>query len=274
MSAMNAQVRAPVDLLTNALYVGAGLLLAYALLAWLVARPVFALHHLDVRGDFKHVDEAQIRLLTSRNLRGNFFTVDLDKTRREFEKLVWVKEARVTRKWPDRLVTELKEHEPLAVWNGKQLVSTTGEVFNATLNQPLPSLSGMDDAGREVAEVYRKFSATLAPLGLTITELSLSSRRAWRMKTISGQAQAGLEIAPSPEIVSLEIAPRLEIVLGRKDAEARLSRFAGQYDKLVAQLGAAPTYVDLRYADGFALKRAVPVPAQAMAANLNGRSQL
>lgn len=263
MSAMNAQVRAPVDLLTNALYVSAGLLLAYALLAWLVARPMFALHHLDVRGDFKHVDEAQIRLLTSRNLRGNFFTVDLDKTRREFEKLVWVKEARVTRKWPDRLVTELKEHEPLAVWNGKQLVSTTGEVFNATLNQPLPSLSGMDDAEREVAEAYRKFSVTLAPLGLTITELSLSSRRAWRMKTISGQAQAGLEIAPSPEIV-----------LGRKDAEARLSRFAGQYDKLVAQLGAAPTYVDLRYADGFALKRAVPVPAQAMAANLNGRSQL
>lgn len=268
MSAMNAQGRAPVDLLTNALYVGAGLLLAYALLAWLVARPVFALHHLDVRGDFRHVDEAQIRLLTSRNLRGNFFTVDLDKTRREFEKLLWVKEARVTRKWPDRLVMELKEHEPLAVWNGKQLVSTTGEVFNATLNQPLPSLSGMDDAGRDVVEAYRKFSATLAPLGLTITELSLSSRQAWRMKAISGQAHAGLEIAPR-----LEIA-RLEIALGRKDAEARLSRFAGQYSKLVGQLGAAPTYVDLRYADGFALRRAVPVPAQAMAANLNERSQL
>lgn len=266
MSAMSAQARAPVDLLTNALFVGAGLLLAYALLAWLVARPVFALHHLDVRGDIRHVDEAQIRLLTSRNLRGNFFTVDLDKTRREFEKLAWVQEAHVTRKWPDRLALELKEHEPLAVWNGKQLISVKGEVFNATLNQPLPSLGGMDNTGQEVAEAYRKFSTTLAPLGLTITELGLSSRRAWRMKTISGSAQADAEIA------GLEIAPRLEIVLGRKDAEARLSRFAGQYSKLVAQLGTPPAYVDLRYADGFALKRAVP--AQAMAANLNERSQL
>lgn len=273
MTSINTQAHAPVDLLTRALYVGAGLLLAYALLAWLVAHPVFALRHLDVRGDFRHVDEAQIRLLTSRNLRGNFFTVDLDRTRREFEKLVWVKEARVTRKWPDRLVMELKEHEPLAVWNDKQLVSTTGEVFNATLNQPLPSLSGMYGAGREVVEAYRKFSTTLAPLGLTITELSLSSRLAWRMKTISAQIPEAMKATPK-----LEIGQRLEIALGRKDAEARLSRFAGQYDKVVAQLGVAPAYVDLRYADGFALRRAAPVSAQAVAkvtaANLNGHGQL
>lgn len=267
MTTINTQAHAPVDLLTKALYVGAGLLLAYALLAWLVAHPVFALRHLDVRGDLRHVDEAQIRLLTSRNLRGNFFTVDLDRTRREFEKLVWVKEARVTRKWPDRLVMELKEHEPLAVWNDKQLVSITGEVFNATLNQPLPSLSGLDGAGREVVDAYRKFSATLAPLGLTITDLSLSSRLAWRMKTISTQIPAGLKTEP-----------RLELALGRKDAEARLSRFAGQYKKVVAQLGAVPAYVDLRYADGFALRRAAPVSTQAVAnataENLSGLSQL
>lgn len=260
--------RAPIDLLANALYVGAGLLLAYALLAWLVSRPAFALHHIDVRGELRHVDEAQIRLLSNRNLRGNFFTVDLDKVRGEFEKLPWVREARVTRHWPDRLVLELNEHEPLGVWSKGQLVSTTGEVFYATPNQSLPSLSGLDGTGYEVADAYRKFSAMLAPLGLTVVELNLSSRRAWRLKAIGGQEHAAPESIPG-----LGAAP-MEIALGRKDAEARLSRFASQYSKVAGQLGAAPVYVDLRYADGFALKRAALAQAQTPAANLNGRSQL
>jgi len=60
----------------------------------------------------------------------------------------------------------------------------------------------------------------------------VSPRRAWRLKTDSG----------------------LEIALGRKDVEARLKRFAAQYQKISERLGAVPAYVDLRYADGFAVR--------------------
>lgn len=275
--------RAPIDLLTNALYVGAGLLLAYALLVWLAARPVFALHHIDVRGELTHVDKAQIHLLSSRSLRGNFFTVDLDKVRSDFEKLPWVREARVTRHWPDRLQMELHEHEPLGTWNNRQLISTTGEVFNATVSRDLPDLSGANEASQEVAEAYGKFSATLAPLGFKVGELNLSSRRAWRIKATGVQKleppHAPTEAAPDSAMPRLENShldisaletTTLEIALGRKDAEARLARFAGQYGKVVEQLGAAPTYVDLRYADGFAVKR----PAQTLAENLKEQRQL
>ncbi|MEW6132760.1 MAG: cell division protein FtsQ/DivIB [Pseudomonadota bacterium] len=234
----------PTDRLANALYLGAGALLVYALFAWLVSLPLFALHRVDVRGELRHVSEEGVRLAAGRGVRGNFFTVDLDDVRTAFEKLPWVDEARVSRRWPDTLVVELSEHVPLARWNDSSLVSTEGEVFSAAYAAKLPRLSGFEGAGREVVEAYRLYGRMLAPLNLRITELSLSPRRAWRLKTDSG----------------------LEIALGRKDVASRLERFAALYRKLSERLGAAPTYADLRYADGFAVK--LPPAGQ----NLKGQS--
>jgi len=222
----------PTDQFANVLYVGAGALLAYALLAWLVSLPVFALQRVDVRGELRHLSEENIRLAANRGVRGNFFTVDLDKVREAFEKLPWVNVARVSRRWPDTLIVELVEHVPLARWNGSGLVSAEGEVFNASSEAELPSLSGFDGSGREVAEAYLRYGEILAPLGMKIAELNLSPRRAWRLKTDGG----------------------MEIALGRKDVEPRLKRFAVQYQKISERLGAVPAYADLRYADGFAVK--------------------
>jgi cell division protein FtsQ len=225
-------VRTPADRLANALYLCAGILLAYAFLAWLVSFPVFALHRVEVRGDIHHVSEASVKLVASRGVRGNFFTVDLDEVRAAFEKLPWVREARVSRYWPDALIVELVEHTPLARWNGKSLLSTEGVVFNTTSEADLPSLSGFEGSGAEVAEAYRRYSKTLAPTGMHIRELSFSPRRAWRLKTGEG----------------------LEIALGRVEPDIRLERFSQLYPKVTEKLGTAPVYVDLRYADGFAVR--------------------
>lgn len=223
--------RPPADRLANALYLGAGLLLAYALLAWLASLPAFALHRIEIRGALRHVDEGQVRLVSGRGIRGNFFTVDLDEVRAAFEKLPWVREARVSRHWPDALVVELAEHAPLARWNGKFLLSEEGVVFNTISKEDLPSLSGFDGSGMEVVEAYRRYGKTLAAVGMHIRELSFSQRRAWRLKTAEG----------------------LEIALGRIEPDARLERFVRLYPR-VAKVGASPTYVDLRYADGFAVR--------------------
>lgn len=227
-------LRTPVDRLANAVYLGAAALLAYALFSWLLSLPVFALHRVEVRGDLRQVDEASIRLITSRRIRGNFFTVDLDEVRDSFEKLPWVREARVSRFWPDTLRVELVEHVPLARWNGKSLLSVEGVVIDARAQSGLPSLNGFEGSGEEVADSYRRFSQTLAPLGMHIRELSLSERRAWRLKTEEG----------------------LELAIGRVEPEARLARFSELYGRTVEMLGAPPAYVDLRYADGFAVRPA------------------
>jgi cell division protein FtsQ len=224
--------RMPIDRFANVLFLGAGGLLVYALLAWVVSLPAFALHRVEVRGELRHVGEDSVRLVANRGVRGNFFTVDLEDVRAAFEKLPWVREARISRRWPDTLTVELVEHTPLARWNESELVSAEGEVFSAAAEANLPRFSGFEASGREVADAYRQFEQLLAPLGLHIKELSLSPRRAWRLKTDGG----------------------LEIALGRKDAAPRLQRFAAQYRKLSERLGSPPAYVDLRYADGFAVK--------------------
>lgn len=222
----------PIERFANILYVGAAVLLVYALLAWIVSLKVFALHHVEVRGNLSHVTEANIKLVATRGVRGNFFTVELGDVRTAFEKLPWVREARISRRWPDTLVVEIVEHTPLAHWNGNQLVSSEGEVFNASVDAKLPAFSGYSGSGKEVSEAYHQFGELLAPLDLRIKVLSFSPRRAWRLTTESG----------------------LEIALGRLDAEPRLKRFVQQYQKLSERLGAPPAYVDLRYADGFAVK--------------------
>lgn len=229
---MNEPAIAPIQQLTRALVWLAAALFAYAFGAWLVSLPVFALKNVELATPVAHVTEAQVKLVAERYVRGNFFTVDLEAVRNAFEKLPWVREARVSRRWPDTLEIALTEHVPLARWNDAALVSQEGEVFAAAYDQDLPRFVGPDRASQQVAAAYRQYQQQLSRIGRTIRVLQLSPRRAWRMTLDDGS----------------------EITLGREAMEARLARFVALYPKLFAAPAAPPAYVDLRYADGFAVR--------------------
>jgi cell division protein FtsQ len=238
----------PLSQVARVLTWGALGLLAYGAISWLAAQPWFALRAIEVKTPVAHVTEAQIRLVAERQVRGTFFTVDLERVRNSLEKLPWVREARVERRWPDILVVSLVEHVPLARWNDDALVGESGEVFVAAASAKLPRLSGPEDASAEVVDAYRRHQAALAPLGMTITELRLSPRRAWRIRLDNG----------------------MTLALGREQTGARLARFIDLYPRLfgaqpATQVVAAlqgpapavpvvPVTVDLRYPDGFAVR--------------------
>ncbi len=228
----------PLYPLTRALTWTASALLLYGLGSWLLAQPVFALHKVDVAAPVVHVTEAQVKLVADRHVRGNYFTVDLEQLRSAFEKLPWVREARVTRRWPDTLVVAFTEHVPLARWNDAALLNQQGEVFAAALDAHLPQLRGPENSSGEVAQTYVAYQKQLATVGRSISELQLSPRRAWRLRLDGGT----------------------EIMLGRTDAATRLTRFTGLYPKLFADPHQGPVYVDLRYADGFAVRLPHGVP--------------
>lgn len=215
---------------------GALALLAYGVIGWVVARPWFALATLEVATPVAHVTEAQIRLVAERKVHGTFFTVDLEQVRDSLEKLPWVREARVERRWPDTLVVSLSEHEPLARWNDTALINVAGEVFVAAVDARLPRLSGPEDSSAEVFAAFQRHQAALAPLGMAISELSLSPRRAWRVRLDNG----------------------LALALGREQADARLARFVALYPRLFAAQADAPAAlplaIDLRYPDGMAVR--------------------
>lgn len=231
----------PLNQVARVLTWGALGLLGYGAISWVAAQPWFALRGIEVKTPVAHVTEAQIRLVAERQVRGTFFTVDLDAVRESLEKLPWVREARVERRWPDTLVVSLSEHVPLARWNDDALVSEAGEVFVAAASARLPRLSGPEESSDEVVGAYRRHEAALAPLGMRISELRLSPRRSWRIRLDNG----------------------LQLVLGREQTDARLARFVALYPRLFgarpAEAGAAvapvvPATVDLRYPDGFAVR--------------------
>lgn len=232
----------PLSQVARVLTWGALGLLAYGTASWVAAQPCFALHTIEVKTPVAHVTEAQIRLVAERQVRGTFFTVDLEHVRNSLEKLPWVREARVERRWPDTLVVSLTEHVPFARWNDDALVSETGEVFGAAVSTKLPRLVGPEGSSTEVVATYRRYQAALAPLGMTIDELRLSPRRAWRVRLDNG----------------------MQLALGRMQTDKRLARFVALYPRLFGQQPAkdgqvaatppTPLMVDLRYTDGFAVR--------------------
>lgn len=213
-------------------YALAGLLLACAVL-WRVAQlDDFAVREVGIVGDVAHLTREQVETVVFRHLRGNFFTMDLESARDAFEKLPWVRRVEVSRRWPDRIEFAVEEHRPLARWGESALVNEYGEVFEGASNHRLPVFSGPEGSAQEVVQRYIDFERLLAAVGRRIAEISLSPRRAWRLR--------------------LDDATVIE--LGRDEVEQRLATFVAAYDRSVGRLDAAALHVDLRYANGFAIR--------------------
>lgn len=236
----------------NFLYALAAVLLLYSVLFVVIHLPIFPLKEVKVEGELSHVTRDQIRLIVDRHLRGNFFTLDLLQARHAFQKLPWVRNVSVRRRWPDKLEVTLEEHHELARWGNIALVNTYGELFHAASDSELPVFYGPGDGVDEVADYYGKFSALLKPTGMKITQLALSPRRAWEVGTDSGMI----------------------IAVGREQVEARLQKFATVYTKTLGGLNVKVAYADLRYPNGFAVRKpaakAAPGKAATPAKNKTG----
>ncbi len=218
--------------LANMLYGLAAVLLVYAVLLFAVRLPVFPLRNVDVKGELRHVNREQVQFIVAREIKGNFFTLDLNLTREAFEKLPWVRNVSVRRRWPDRLEVAIEEHVVLARWGSSALVNTHGELFRAASDTVLPEFNGPEDSAMELAGDYEGFSRLLKPLNLTLTQMVLSDRRALQLKLNNG----------------------LVVELGRDKVRERLEKFVGVYDQTIAKLPHSVDYADLRYPNGFAVR--------------------
>jgi len=206
------------------------LLLLFGAVHYAVHLPVFALHAVRLTAPPQRVDAAQIEDIVRNGVRGNFFTVDLESTRKTFEKLPWVRKVSVRRHFPWQLEVELEEQVALAKWNDDELVNTHGEVFAAECEQALPKFIGEAGTAAEVTQMYQVFGKQLAPLKQNVAQISLSPRRAWQLRLDNGMV----------------------LELGREQAQERLARFVAVYPYSLPNMGRTVSYVDLRYRNGFA----------------------
>ncbi|MFZ2541244.1 MAG: cell division protein FtsQ/DivIB [Gallionella sp.] len=172
-------------------------------------------------------------------VQGNFITMDIDRLRLSLEKLPWVRSVNIRREFPNRLAVQLEEHQVLARWNESALVNHQGEVFVAESDQILPSFIGPEGDSTVVTHHYTQFGLQLAELDLHAVQIVLSPRHAWKMRLNNG----------------------VELKLGREDMQQRLARFVAAYPYSLKVEDQKQTsegrlaYVDLRYRNGFAVKR-------------------
>ncbi len=221
--------------IANFLFALSVVLFLYALLFVVVHLPIFPIREVKVDGQLAHVNREQIKLIVAKHLKGNFFTLDLIKTRDAFEKLPWARNVSVRRRWPDKLDVAIEEHQALARWGNIALVNTHGELFQAATDAELPVFYGPGDGVMEVTKSYGNYSLILNKADIKIAQVTLSPRRAWEIKTNKG----------------------LKIALGRVDMDARLDKFARAYQSTLSQLNVKVAYADLRYPNGFAVRKPV-----------------
>ena len=219
----------------NLLFAAAFVLAAGGAVNFALRLPLFALREVTVSGTsgaLAHVTIEQIEAVVQRELRGNFFTLDIAHLRASFEQLPWVRKVAARRHWPDQLEIKLEEHVPLARWGTVALVNSYGEVFTAAFNEKLPLFIGPPSGAKEITIQYGYFLRSLAAIGQAPSQVRLSARRAWQLRLDSG----------------------LVIELGRERIGSRLDRFVAAYARTTGRLQRKFEHVDLRYSNGFAVR--------------------
>ena len=187
-----------------------------------------------VEGEFKHLTIDHVQHAVVDAVHAGFFGVDVADIRRLLQDEAWIRDANVSRMWPDGLHVTIVEQIPVARWGDYGLLNERADVFVPSaedLPRDLVQLNGPLGSEQEVLERFGYIRTQLADVGLKPVGLTLSDRRAWTITTEGGH----------------------EILLGRRDLEERLARFKWGYTKGLNAAWERIGHVDMRYTNGFAV---------------------
>jgi cell division protein FtsQ len=203
---------------------------------------------LEITGNFQRVSKLEIEAAADA-LGQSFLSVDLHDIRQRVEALAWVDEVRLRRVWPDMLSITFREHRAAARWGATGLLNIRGDLFAEDVLQEyreLPRLDGPPGSHRRVADRYLKVQEELAGTRLMLDSIRMDERGAFTIDFISG----------------------LSVRIGRDDVEERIDRFFDiALTRLEPKIGEV-SYVDMRYANGFAVGWRMPAPNESTLARL------
>jgi cell division protein FtsQ len=191
-----------------------------------------------IDGQLRHLDRLQIEKVVGGEIRGNFFTLDVERVYRAAQDLPWIDQVSVRRVWPETLVMKISEQIPMARWGEHQLVNLQGDVFSPLqheIPEGLPHLYGPSGSSRELVARYLELKPRLTLVGLELNQLILDARHSWKLVFADG----------------------MRLHLGSKEMEARLQRFISIFPRIqvAAETDSRLLDVDLRYTNGFTVRR-------------------
>ncbi len=199
--------------------------------AWLQDEQQLPVQRIIFSGERKVLADAQMEASIRASQKGSFFALDVNEVHLLLEDMPWVYRASVRKRWPSSLHIYLIEQVPVASWNDDLLLNTQGEVFDGgTMSAGLPKLFGPGGSEKTALAGFNAMQSLLSETGLSIDELFLSERFAWRVKLNNG----------------------IKLNIGRQQFIDRLQSFIDIFPLLKAQ-NKAINYIDLRYDIGLAV---------------------
>lgn len=202
---------------------------------WMQKPTTFPITQITVQGQLTHVSPTVIEHIVQTQLTGGFFSLHVSAAKQAILAFPWIADVSFRRVWPHTLNVHVIEQQAVARFGAKGVLNTEGAVFYPdikSLPQNLPDLEGPIDQSLVLLNFYRTANTLAQLLGLTVISLHLNTEQSW----------------------DLMLSNQVKVVLGRQQALERFKRFVTIYPKIKALSDKTIVSVDLRYANGVAVK--------------------
>lgn len=207
-----------------------------------IGRAGFTVKRVDVVG-IHHMDSAPVYRIALDQQSMAMPLVNVSEVRSKLLKFGWVKDARVSRRFPDTLVVDIVERKPAALWQSNQqlaLIDSDGAVIDRVPVDRMPDLPLLIGPGANLRERDLNRLLQAAPsLRPQLVSATWVGDRRWDLNFQTGETVA------LPE--------------GEDEARSALAKFA-DLDKSTGLLGRGLVRFDLRLPDKMIVRLPHPLP--------------
>lgn len=191
---------------------------------------------INIEGDLKRVSKKSLESVVSDLKDQGFLIVNQSKYKDKLEAIDWVKSVKINKQWPNTINLFVVEDDVIGLWNQTLLLNSSGELYaldQRVVPDELIQFFGPEDRENEVYNRYKLYNDELATRGILIEEIELDLRGSWE----------------------ITIRPSIKIKLGEDNVEERFERFLTIWDQSLLENFELISYIDLRYSEGFVIKR-------------------
>jgi cell division protein FtsQ len=196
----------------------------------------FSMKHVEIKGADK-VPQLQVYNIAFDQPTSAMPLIDVQATRQRLLKFGWVRDARVSRRFPDTLVVDIVERRPAAIWQHNQrlaLIDMEGVVLEQVKLEAMPDLPIVVGGGANLhASELSRLTASAPQLKPMMAGATWVGGRRWDIRFQSG------EVLALPE--------------GEEAAQKALLRFA-KMDQATPLLSRGFVRFDMRIPDKFIVR--------------------
>ena len=186
--------------------------------------------------EMKRVSPDDLRGISTKIYDEGFLQINLSHIKEEIEQVNWVKSVSLERRWPDQINILIEEEDIIGWWNKDSIINSKGNLFSLD-QQSLPGglieFYGPDGQQALVYEKYLLFAEELTIRGILIEKVTLDFKGSW----------------------VVTIRPNIALRLGKENISERFDRFLMIWDESLLDNLAVIEYIDLRYTEGFSVKK-------------------